>query len=103
MGKKQKDGRLSAAKRGYGHKWRKARKVFLDKEENALCRYCVNEGRTKEANVVDHIIPHKGCEILFWDETNWQPLCVNCHNSRKKMEELSGRVKKSFGDDGWPV
>jgi 5-methylcytosine-specific restriction protein A len=37
--------------------------------------------------VCDHIIPHRGDERLFWDETNLQTLCKACHDSIKQREE----------------
>lgn len=92
-------GRDNANKRGYGHKWRKSRLVFL--ANNPLCVYCQREGRITAANVVDHIVPHKGDQKLFWDETNWQSLCKECHDSEKKREE-HGTIKP-IGLDGWPL
>ena len=54
-----------------------------------------------EANVVDHIIPHKGDERLFWDaDNNWQSLCEECHNSTKRKME-NGKDVRPFGLDGW--
>ena len=47
---------------------------------------CVRCGRP--AQVVDHIVPHRGREQLFWDESNWQALCKACHD-RKTGEEDS--------------
>ncbi|WP_396127368.1 HNH endonuclease [Edaphobacter acidisoli] len=37
----------------------------------------------------DHIIPHRGDKKLFWDRSNWQPLCATCH-SVKTAEEDGG-------------
>lgn len=71
----------------YGHDWRKARSRFL--QANPLCTYCENRfNRVTAATVVDHIIPHKGDKVLFWDEQNWQPLCKHCHDSIKAKEEI---------------
>ncbi|WP_323784771.1 HNH endonuclease signature motif containing protein [Thalassovita sp.] len=39
------------------------------------------------ATVVDHIKAHRGDERLFWDRTNWQPLCAPCHNRHKQRQE----------------
>jgi 5-methylcytosine-specific restriction protein A len=55
------------------------------------------------ATVVDHIIPHKGDKRLFWDPSNWQPLCKLHHDSDKKIIEAGGRPKQPIGADGWPV
>ena len=71
--------------RGYDSKWRKTRKAYLAK--HPLCVYCSKEGRTEQATVLDHIIPHKGCKKLFWDRNNWQGLCGEHHNSQKRREE----------------
>jgi 5-methylcytosine-specific restriction protein A len=80
-----KDNRLSACKRGYNRQWEKARSRHLAKEP--LCRHCLKEGKTTVATVVDHIIPHKGDEFLFWDsEGNWQSLCKWCHNKKSARE-----------------
>ena len=72
--------RGGADARGYDSRWRKARKLFL--ERNPLCVECRKEGRLTPATVVDHIIPHRGDRKLFWDESNWQPLCKE-HHDRK--------------------
>ena len=47
-----------------------------------LCVHCESAGRVTAATDVDHVIPHRGDETLFWREDNWQPLCKPCH-SRK--------------------
>lgn len=72
--------RGGADARGYDSRWRKARKLFL--ERNPLCVECRKEGRLTPATVVDHVIPHRGDQKLFWDEGNWQPLCKE-HHDRK--------------------
>jgi 5-methylcytosine-specific restriction endonuclease McrA len=45
---------------------------------------------TAAASVVDHKIPHRGDQVLFWSEDNWQPLCKRCHDSVKQTEEAAG-------------
>lgn len=75
----------TAAQRGYGSAWRRARDRFL--QAHPLCCYCQAEGRITAATVVDHIEPHRGDMAKFWDETNWQPLCVPHHSSTKQRED----------------
>ena len=58
--------RESAGKRGYNKKWQKARARYL--KEHPLCVECLKNGRVVTATVVDHITPHRGNPILFWDE-----------------------------------
>ena len=72
------DNRPSSAQRGYDARWRSARLGFLNDEP--LCRYCMMQGITRGADVVDHILPHRGNQELFWDQSNWQPLCYSCHS-----------------------
>jgi 5-methylcytosine-specific restriction protein A len=42
----------------------------------------MKEGSVKAATDVDHVIPHRGNERLFWDEGNWQALCHECHSAK---------------------
>jgi len=73
----------------YGSKWQRARKSFLSKYP--LCAECLKNGVTKAANVVDHIIPHKGDAIAFWQVSNWQSLCYRCHNKKTAKEGAFGK------------
>lgn len=98
--------RESASARGYNRRWQKARATYLAR--NPFCMHCLcNAGieatdlegvieacLTKgvtipKASEVDHIIPHKGDQDLFWDSDNWQGLCKPCH-SRKTAREDGG-------------
>lgn len=72
--------RGNAAERGYDSRWRAARKRFLRK--HPLCVECMRQGKLTPATVVDHVIPHRGNQDLFWDENNWQPLCKGCHDEK---------------------
>ena len=78
----------TSTQRGYGYRWQKERKAFL--EANPLCTYCAEQDRVTPATVVDHKTPHRGGEQLFWDKTNWQSLCKDCHDGRKQREEAAG-------------
>ena len=92
----------------YGAKWRKARKEYLF--NNGLCAICAKAGKYVSANVVDHIIPHKGNDKLFWNKRNWQPLCTTCHN-RKTAGQDGGfgnkrkdKIKTAACDEnGYPI
>ena len=78
--------RGTAHQRGYGHKWRKARELFI--KEHPLCVQCEAEDIIEPATVVDHITPHKGDLRLFWRRSNWQALCKR-HHDIKTMKEGS--------------
>lgn len=88
----------TSAQRGYGYRWQKARETFL--RENPLCVMCQREGRTTAAEVVDHIVPHRGDKALFWDRGNWQPLCHHHHNSAKRRIEHGGDDRPRFDETG---
>lgn len=77
--------RGTAAQRGYDSQWRKARKGYLRK--HPVCVQCLEEGQVIEATIVDHIIPHKGDKALFWDSSNWQPLCKRHHDIKTVKED----------------
>ena len=75
----------------YGRRWREARQAFL--ASHPLCVFCDQLGRVTAASVVDHIVPHKGRETLFWDTTNWQSLCQPCHDGAKAELEQTGTLR----------
>lgn len=99
----------------YNAKWARASRLFLKtykpfknhpdkrlKDIVGLCVYCMQSGKTTPAAVVDHIVPHKGDIELFWDESNWQPLCKHCHDSIKAQEEARGYAV-GCDADGMPL
>ena len=69
-------------------RWRRTSRNYLLK--HPICAMCGNE-----AEVVDHIIPHRNDADLFWDEGNWQPLCKKCHD-KKTREEINSRHKEKY-------
>lgn len=72
--------RGTAAQRGYNQRWRNARAAYL--RRHPLCVKC-----DQPATVVDHITPHRGDMVLFWDVSNWQPLCKPCHDRKTARGE----------------
>jgi 5-methylcytosine-specific restriction protein A len=48
---------------------------------------CKGQGVVEQATVIDHIQPHQGNQRLFWDQSNWQPLCKLHHDSHKQRQE----------------
>ena len=76
--------RESAYRRGYNKRWQAASKGWL--RHHPLCVYCEAEGRTTEAQCVDHIVSHRGDQGLFWDRGNWQSLCNACHGAKTVCE-----------------
>lgn len=71
--------RGTTAERGYGGAWQRARKSYL--MAHPVCVKC-----SHPANEVDHIIPHRGNQALFWESSNWQSLCKPCHSAKTAQE-----------------
>lgn len=92
--------RLSARARGYTRQWEKARSSYLAR--HPLCVMCERDGRTTPSTVVDHIVPHRGDQALFWNQSNWQALCKTHHDGDKQRLEKSGRVI-GCDADGFPI
>ena len=65
--------------------WKDRKAAFL--RRNPLCAECAKFNVVRGAEVVDHIVPHCGDMELFWDESNWQPLCAQCHNEKTARED----------------
>ena len=80
--------------------WKATRRQQLQQEP--LCRMCMAEGRVTAATVVDHVTPHKGDRVLFFDAANLQSLCAPCHDGAKQEQERLG-YSSQVGLDGWPI
>ena len=93
--------RPGARKRGYDTRWDKARATFL--QRNPWCVICAILRQKVRATDVDHRIPHRGDQKLFWDKTNWRPVCSQ-HHKQKSGREAHG-LKETFGcgADGRPL
>lgn len=74
--------RPNSRQRGYTREWEKARAEFL--RLHPCCAFC-----GVDAQVVDHIKPHRGDKALFWDWNNLQALCMPCHDRDKQRLECS--------------
>lgn len=79
--------RGTTAQRGYGGRWQTLRRRFI--LQHPYCQECLKQGKLVEATDVDHIVPHRGCAKLLFDEANLQSLCHECH-SRKTAKEDGG-------------
>ena len=80
-------------------RWRRLRKFQL--AQHPLCKFCLERGIVTAANVVDHVVPHKG----DWTEFvtgKLQSLCEPCHRSAKRQIELRG-YRCDIGLDGLPT
>jgi len=80
------EARGSAHARGYGRKWQAARLGYL--QRHPLCVHCLAKGHVVAATDLDHIEPHGGDPVKFWDfENNVQSLCHACHSAKTARED----------------
>lgn len=89
--------RGSQRDRGYTRRWEARARRFKDhyplcgmrpRGQVPVMSQCYDEGRVTAGYQVDHVVPHKGNDALFWDEEgNWQTLCASC-GSRKSRAGL---------------
>ena len=84
-GKWQHD-RGSAAKRGYGARWQRLRKIALARD-GEICVKCLANGRVSRATHVDHIKAKAtgGTDDL----SNLQSLCAECHAEKTATERCN--------------
>ncbi|MES2972400.1 MAG: HNH endonuclease [Pseudomonadota bacterium] len=77
--------RGSSSERGYSAAWQRARIGFL--RSHPLCVKHAALDEVVASTVVDHIVPHRGDKVLFWDHDNWQALCKPCHDVKTATED----------------
>lgn len=84
----------------YGRKaWKDRRAMQL--AEFPLCQWCEARGLTQAAEVVDHIIPHRGdIDLFLYGDV--QSLCAQCHDSGKQRQETGG-YDSACDLDGYPI
>jgi 5-methylcytosine-specific restriction endonuclease McrA len=78
--------RGSARERGYTPEFDRASQAF--KFTHPLCLGCEAVGRLTGTAVTDHVVPHKGDMVVFWDQSRWQPACRFHHDVVKQRLEL---------------
>jgi 5-methylcytosine-specific restriction protein A len=115
--------RGSARARGYTSQWDRASLLF--RQAHPLCLGCEAVGYVAASEVVDHVVPHKGNQVRFWDQSLWQPACRFHHDVVKQRLEVmydhgaivaadlwlnskvavavTRRERNVIGADGWPL
>jgi 5-methylcytosine-specific restriction protein A len=79
--------RLSAAQRGYDRKWQRYSRWRLRRYPLCVDPFGDHQGRATAATCTDHVEPHKGDMVKFWDEANHQSLCDHCHSKKTALED----------------
>ncbi len=70
--------------------------------DHPCCAMCAEEGYTRAATELDHVVPHKGDKALFWSLENLQGLCRYHHRVIKARMER-GDPRRGCGIDGTPL
>lgn len=69
-------------------RWKRLRlRVFA--RDLFTCRECGKVDGNTSRLVAHHVEPHKGDEVLFWNEDNIQCICQPCHDGPVKARERS--------------
>ena len=80
-------------------RWRRLRAAQLT--AHPLCARCLAQGTVTPATVANHVIPHKGDEVLFW-EGQLESSCKPHHDGVIQAEEARGYAIGN-GSDGRPI
>lgn len=92
--------KTTAVKRVTGRRLQRMRSELFEREP--LCRRCASAGLIVLATERDHIVPLE--EGGKDDDSNVQPLCMDCHDEKSKAERARG-VRRAWsgyrerGDD----
>jgi hypothetical protein len=81
------------AKNLYGRAWQTAARQH--RIANPYCAWCGEQvwlGDSERQPPIDHIVPHHGDMRLFWDQSNWQTLCEDCHGQKTRSEAITGVI-----------
>ena len=74
-------------------RWQRLRLRILDRDGH-VCRQTgvalIGAYPAPNSPVVDHIVPHRGDEALFWDEANLQAVSKAWHDREKQRLERAG-------------
>jgi len=90
------DKRPSASTRLYGREWRRQSAAYLAENPIAVDIFKEHKGVGQPAEVVDHIVPHRGDLFLFWNVDNWQGLTKSDHSRKTALEDGGfGRARTS--------
>jgi 5-methylcytosine-specific restriction protein A len=81
----------------YSHRWNEYSKGR--RRRFPLCAECLRQGKTTPAQVTDHIQAHKGSYQLFWNYSNHQSLCKECHDKKTYDEGAFGKPPRGGHPD----
>jgi len=107
VSKRERD-RRHDAKRRKEQPWRKLYKTpqweairQAQLTAHPLCKWCLERGIVRRAEVVHHVERHNGDPVKFFAGP-FESLCKQCHDSEAQSDERRG-YSLAIGADGWPL
>lgn len=91
--------RRQANQRGYDARWHVARAEFL--RQHPICMGCAVLGNPEPATIVDHVEPHRGDKVKFWNTARWQGACDWHHRYVKSRLERMFEAGEITADQLW--
>lgn len=86
-------------------RWRDLRLVILERDD-WTCRgtgtLLIGKAPAPNSPVVDHITPHRGNLMLFWDTENLQAVCKEYHDTEKQRLEAAELAAAQVGGGSNP-
>lgn len=78
----------------HSKRWTRVSRMY--RSTHPLCVECLKNGRYVRARVVDHIEPIRTAKgwAKRWDESNFQSLCIACHNRKTEEDKQKYHFKK---------
>jgi 5-methylcytosine-specific restriction protein A len=67
--------------------WRRLRTQVLREEPLCMCEEHRGHDDAPASTVVDHITPHRGDEILFYDRANLRGMAKRCHDRKTSRSD----------------
>ncbi len=74
-------------------RWRRLRaRVLREARYLCQCEHCAARVIPHAARVVDHLVPHRGDERLFFARENLRAMAKPCHDRKTQRETLARRL-----------
>jgi 5-methylcytosine-specific restriction protein A len=70
-------------------RWRKLRRLYLNEHPFCCDPFGTHGSKLVQADVVDHVLPHRGDYDLMWSDSNLQALCSACHAAKTARERAA--------------
>ena len=82
--------RLSEHRKAAARLYRSGQWLAMRRQQltaSPFCAECLRAGQYTLASEVDHVVPHRNDERLFYDPLNLQSMCHPCHSQKTARED----------------